>query len=93
MSLRLCLKRVSEKETLRIGSWQTLLDLMQFIVPHHVPCIQSCSPHDLLSMKSHTNQVQGVIVLHGVVPSLDVPLAWLSEHASYADGFLHLVLL
>lgn len=27
---------------------------------------------------------------HGLVPPLDTPLQWMSEHLSYPDNFLHL---
>lgn len=27
---------------------------------------------------------------HGIVPALNTPLQWMSEHLSYPDNFLHL---
>ncbi|KAG8182079.1 hypothetical protein JTE90_008614 [Oedothorax gibbosus] len=33
------------------------------------------------------------VVTHGIEPPLDMHLQWMSEHLSYADNFLHLVLL
>ena len=32
------------------------------------------------------------IVIHGIEPPLETPLQWLSEHFSYPDNFLHLVI-
>ncbi|XP_046845360.1 autophagy protein 5-like isoform X1 [Xenia sp. Carnegie-2017] len=32
------------------------------------------------------------IVIHGIEPPTDTPLQWLSEHFSYPDNFLHIVL-
>lgn len=29
---------------------------------------------------------------HGIIPPMDTPLQWLSEHMSYPDNFLHLCL-
>lgn len=31
-------------------------------------------------------------VLHGVEPDYDLPLQWMSEHLSYSDNFLHIVI-
>ncbi|XP_014210724.1 autophagy protein 5 [Copidosoma floridanum] len=33
-----------------------------------------------------------VVRTHGIIPPLDTPLQWLSEHLSYPDNFIHLVL-
>ena len=33
------------------------------------------------------------VVIHGVQPSLDTSLQWLSRHFSYPDNFLHIVVL
>ena len=33
------------------------------------------------------------ILTHGIVPPLETPLQWLSEHFSYPDNFLHLCLM
>jgi autophagy-related protein 5 len=32
------------------------------------------------------------IVIHGIEPPLETPLQWLSEHFSYPDNFLHIIL-
>ncbi|CAH1402828.1 unnamed protein product [Nezara viridula] len=31
------------------------------------------------------------VTTHGIEPPLDTPLQWMSEHLSYADNFLHLI--
>jgi len=31
-------------------------------------------------------------VLHGIIPRLDMPIVWASQHLSYPDNFLHLVI-
>lgn len=28
---------------------------------------------------------------HGIIPPLETPLQWMSEHLSYPDNFLHLI--
>lgn len=33
------------------------------------------------------------IIIHGIEPSLETPLQWMSEHLSYPDNFLHLCFL
>lgn len=33
------------------------------------------------------------VLIHGIQPSLDAPIHWLSEHLSYPDNFLHICLL
>jgi len=35
---------------------------------------------------------QAVVRTHGIIPPLDTPLQWFSEHLSYPDNFIHLVL-
>lgn len=31
------------------------------------------------------------VFTHGITPPLETPLQWMSEHLSYPDNFLHLV--
>ena len=31
------------------------------------------------------------VVTQGITPELDTPLQWMSEHLSYPDNFLHIV--
>ncbi|XP_016838358.1 autophagy protein 5 [Nasonia vitripennis] len=35
---------------------------------------------------------QAIVRTHGILPPLDTPLQWLSEHLSFPDNFLHLTL-
>ncbi|KAI7686430.1 hypothetical protein SSS_03972 [Sarcoptes scabiei] len=37
------------------------------------------------------NQQKYRFILHGIQPELDTPLQWMSEHLSYSDNFLHIV--
>ncbi|CAB0044726.1 unnamed protein product [Trichogramma brassicae] len=39
------------------------------------------------------NEETASVRTHGIIPSLDAPLQWLSEHLSYPDNFLHLILI
>ena len=32
------------------------------------------------------------VITHGITPPLETPLQWMSEHLSYPDNFLHLIL-
>ena len=31
------------------------------------------------------------VFTHGITPPLETPLQWMSEHLSYPDNFLHLI--
>jgi len=59
------------------GQPETLEGLLRECVPHANP--ETASKSRLL--------------LHGISPPLNTPLAWLSENMSYPDNFLHFVLL
>lgn len=60
------------------GEKMTLYNLLENMLPHVV--------QDIVDSKLK-------LVTHGIEPSLDTPLQWMSEHLSYPDNFLHLVLL
>lgn len=60
------------------GYNQTLRDLLMEVVPN---------------MWNEDKTFSRLVVLHGVEPSLDTSLLWLSEHISYPDNFLHICLL
>lgn len=38
----------------------------------------------------HAFQISVRVKTHGMIPPLDTPLQWMSEHLSYPDNFLHL---
>ncbi|XP_015925539.1 autophagy protein 5 isoform X2 [Parasteatoda tepidariorum] len=59
------------------GEVVTLKDLLETIVPEKVQEIGA----------------NYQLITHGIHPPLDMSLQWMSEHMSYADNFLHIVLL
>ncbi|XP_028394715.1 autophagy protein 5-like [Dendronephthya gigantea] len=61
------------------GESQTLKHLMMETLP-----TMFSTEEDFQSIK---------IVIHGIQPPLETPLQWLSEHFSYPDNFLHIVLI
>jgi autophagy-related protein 5 len=68
--------------------WLTLNDLFHFALNHEAQCEQQANERKILS----TNIADYKILIHGIQPSLQTPLQWLSEHFSYPDNFLHICL-
>ncbi|XP_037080674.1 autophagy protein 5-like [Pollicipes pollicipes] len=66
------------------------------------PCAEDGQPHTLLDMIGQlapelapelARAGSPRVILHGITPALETPVQWLSQHLSYADNFLHIVIL
>jgi len=68
--------------------WMTLNDLFFFALNHEAQCEQLANEKKILS----TNIDDYKVIIHGIQPSLQTPIQWLSEHFSYPDNFLHICL-
>eukprot|EP01137_Pigoraptor_chileana_P012787 Opistho-2@65522 len=61
------------------GTERTLGDLMKAILP------------DVFGENSvQLNNEQQQVIIHGISPSFETPLEWLSEHCSHPDNFIHM---
>ncbi len=68
--------------------WMTLNDLLHFALNHEAQCEQLANERRILS----TNIADYQVIIHGIKPSLQTPIQWLSEYFSYPDNFLHICL-
>ncbi|CAM4925853.1 unnamed protein product [Rotaria socialis] len=69
--------------------WTTLNDLLQFTLNHEAHCEQIANEKKIFN----TNINDYRVIIHGIQPSLQSPVQWLSEHFSYPDNFLHICLI
>lgn len=66
------------------GHRKTLQDLINEMFPGKTGIY-------LLLMLNLFNFLSAVVIkTHGMIPPLETPLQWMSEHLSYPDNFLHL---
>ena len=65
-----------------------LNDLIIYALNHEAQCEQQANEKKILN----TNIDDYQVIIHGIKPSLQTPLQWLSEHFSYPDNFLHICL-
>ena len=67
---------------------QTFYDLLSSALNHEAHCEQSANEKKILNtvIEDYT------VIIHGIQPSLQTPVQWLSEHFSYPDNFLHICL-
>lgn len=70
-------------------NWTTLQDLLQLALNHEAQCEQLSNEKKILN----TNISDYEVIIHGIKPSLQAPVQWLSEHFSYPDNFLHICLI
>lgn len=71
------------------NKWMTLKDLLQHSIEHELNFEQASNPRNAL----HKNIDDYEILIHGIQPSLNTPVQWLSEYFSYPDNFLHICLI
>lgn len=69
--------------------WKTLHDLIQLALNHEAKCQQISNEKKIIN----TNVDNYQVIIHGIQPSLQAPVQWLSEHFSYPDNFLHICLI
>lgn len=67
---------------------QTLFDLLSSALNHEAHCEQLANEKKILNtiIEDYT------VIIHGIQPSLQTPVQWLSEHFSHPDNFLHICL-
>jgi len=68
--------------------FMTLYDLLHFALNHEAKCEQMANERRILN----TNPDDYQVIIHGIKPSLQTPVQWLSEYFSYPDNFLHICL-
>ena len=56
--------------------------------------LHSCIPYVMANEESKTELAEGwKILVQGLTPPLVTPVQWMSEHLSYPDNFLHIIVL
>lgn len=70
------------------GRRKTLQEFLQELFPDNSNGKRTTFVYSFLKINSFLVKVK----THGMIPPLDTPIQWMSEHLSYPDNFLHLCL-